>query len=66
MGLNTYHSFDAVYFPNSIHKSGIFIKLPEWLHVYLYSINVYAQMNYIFVEFCTLEIFVTLYSILYF
>ena len=41
-----YHSFDALYSCNS--RKMFFVKLPVWLDVYLCSINVYAQMNYIF------------------
>ena len=34
----------------------VYISLPVWMHVYRYSINASTPMNYIFIEFHTLDI----------
>ena len=44
----------------------VYISLPVWMHVYRYSINASAPMNYIFIEFYTISRFyVTLYLLAY-
>ena len=44
----------------------VYISLPVWMHVYRYSINASAPMNYIFIEFYTISRFyVTLYLLSY-
>ena len=42
----------------------VYISLPVWMHVYRYSINASAPMNYIFIEFYTISRFYVVYSIL--
>ena len=44
----------------------VYISLPVWMHVYRYSINASAPMNYIFIEFYTISRFyVALYLLSY-